>query len=415
VTIERREQPKGELHISYPTVQILVLNSGSSSIKFSFYDAGEGEPTSVFEGEVSGIGAAEAKFSFRDADGQDLAPQGGKARIASMTEAIKFVARAVTGPEVPKIDAVGYRVVHPGALLHGHQKITDEVMRDLQQAAEFAPLHDPAVVELIEAMRGQFPEAGHYACFDTVFHETMPAEAFTYPLPPEYAAKGVRRYGFHGLSCESIVAQLHATLVPFPRRLVIAHLGSGCSVTAVLGGKSIDTSMGLTPTGGVVMATRPGDLDPGLMLYLLRESNGDIAAVEKMLNHGAGLNALDGTSDMRAVRAAAEHGDAKALLALRVFTRSVTKAIGSYMALMGGLDALVFAGGIGEHDAASRAEILEGLEGLGIRLDKDRNEDKKPGMRTLSGDGLTTTIFVVPAEEDLMIARHVARLSSTEK
>jgi acetate kinase len=209
------------------------------------------------------------------------------------------------------------------------------------------------------------------------------------------------------------VVQMQATLVPFPRRLVIAHLGSGCSVTAVLEGRSVDTSMGLTPTGGVVMATRPGDLDPGLMLYLLRQSDTD--AVEKMLNHGAGLSALDGTPDMRAVRAAAEHGDERALLALRVFTRSVTKAIGSYMALMGGLDAVVFAGGIGEHDAASRAEILAGLEGLGIRLDEGRNGDKKPGMRSIGGDGMTTNIFVVPAEEDLMIARHVARLSATGK
>ena len=390
------------------------MNSGSTSIKFSFFDSGEAaDPVSVFEGEVSGIGGSEAKFSFRDADGHDLAPAGAKAKIGSLDEAIAFLARAVTGPEVPEIEAIGYRVVHPGASLRGHQKITDAVIKDLEAAAEFAPLHDPAVVKLIETMRGKFPEIGHYACFDTVFHETMPAEATTYPLPSEYASKGVKRYGFHGLSCESIVFQLQKAGVPFPRRMVIAHLGGGCSVTAVLEGKSIDTSMGLTPTGGIVMATRPGDLDPGLMLYLLRQNNGDVDAVETMLNHASGLAAFSptGSGDVRDLRAAAGRGSERARLALKVFTRSVTKTVGSYLALMGGLDAIVFAGGIGEHDAASRMEILGGLKALGIRLDAARNDEKKSGVRSLEVEGAPTAIYVVPAEEDLMIARHVVAMS----
>ena len=390
------------------------MNSGSTSIKFSFFDSGEAaDPVSVFEGEVSGIGGSEAKFSFRDADGHDLAPAGAKAKIGSLDEAIAFLARAVTGPEVPEIEAIGYRVVHPGASLRGHQKITDAVIKDLEAAAEFAPLHDPAVVKLIETMRGKFPEIGHYACFDTVFHETMPAEATTYPLPSEYASKGVKRYGFHGLSCESIVFQLQKAGVPFPRRMVMAHLGGGCSVTAVLEGKSIDTSMGLTPTGGIVMATRPGDLDPGLMLYLLRQNNGDVDAVETMLNHASGLAAFSptGSGDVRDLRAAAGRGSERARLALKVFTRSVTKTVGSYLALMGGLDAIVFAGGIGEHDAASRMEILGGLKALGIRLDAARNDEKKSGVRSLEVEGAPTAIYVVPAEEDLMIARHVVAMS----
>ena len=400
------------------TMHILVLNSGSSSIKFSFYDASEGSPVSVFEGEVSGIGGAEAKVSFRDAAGDDLTGEAGrgKAKIASTDEAVEFVARAVSRPEVPKIDSIGYRVVHPGARLRGHQKIDDAVLQDLREAAVFAPLHDPAVVKLIEAMRKRFPDASHFACFDTVFHETMPPEAKTYPLPESYVRKGVRRYGFHGLSCESVVAQLREASIPFPSRLAIAHLGGGCSVTAVLDGESVDTSMGLTPAGGVVMTTRSGDLDPGLVFYLLRQGDSDVDSIEKMLNHEAGLAGLSGISgDMREVREAATKGDRQAALALRVFIRSVKKQLGSYLALLGGLDAIVFSGGIGEHDAASRKESLAGLEGIGIYIDDQRNAEKKDGLRQVSAESSAVAVYIVPAEEDLMIARHVARLSGPAK
>ncbi len=176
------------------------------------------------------------------------------------------------------MDAVGYRVVHPGAKLDRHVRITDAVMRDLEEAVVFAPLHDPTAIEIIRETMERFPEAKHYAVFDTVFHETMPDEATTYAIPEEFRERGVRRYGFHGLSCESIVRQMLDAAergeMKFPRRMVIAHLGSGCSVTALVKGRSVDTTMGLTPTGGVVMGTRPGDLDPGLVLYLLRQMGG---------------------------------------------------------------------------------------------------------------------------------------------
>ncbi len=394
-------------------MQILVINSGSSSIKFSFFDAVDTGPRSVFEGEVSGIGSPEAKLSFKDAEGHDWVPeaQGKKARVASMDEAIAFVAKAVTGPEVPKIEAIGYRGVHPGPKLRGHLKIDDGVMEDLRKAAEFAPLHDPAALKIIKEMRRQFPETGHFACFDTVFHETMPPEATTYPLPEKYAEQGVRRYGFHGLACESVVFQLREAGVEPPRRMAIAHLGGGCSVTALLGGASVDTSMGLTPTGGIVMGTRPGDFDPGLMLWLVRQ--GSVDDVENTLNHKAGLAGMADTGDMQAVRAAAQGGDARAVLALQVFTRSVRKQIGGYMALLGGLDAIVFSGGIGEHDPASRQGILAGLEGLGILLDRTSNELEADGLRKVSDDGSTVAVYVVPAKEDLTIARHVARMSKT--
>jgi acetate kinase len=324
------------------------------------------------------------------------------------------VVNAVSKPQLPKVEAVGYRVVHPGPKLDRHQLITDAVLKDLEEAVVFAPLHDPAVIEVIKEMMSKFPDVHHYACFDTVFHQTMPETATTYPLPMKYRDQGVRRYGFHGLSCESIVRQLQAEkTILFPKRMVIAHLGSGCSVTALLDGRSVDTTMGLTPTGGVVMGTRPGDLDPGLMLYLLRQMQGDpIAALEKMLNHDAGMVALSGLpNDMKTVREAAANGDPRAKLAIDIFTRSVKKAIGSFIALLGGVDTVVFAGGIGEHDKKSREEILSGLGSFGISINSELNTAKDNALRRLSASQSQTTVLVVPAKEDWMIAVHVEHMA----
>jgi acetate kinase len=401
-------------------VHILVINSGSSSIKFSLFDSGAGEPRSLFEGEVTGIGAEKAGFKFRDADGRDLS--GGRKEVKAETpvEAIGLVVEAVSGEGLPVVEAVGYRVVHPGAKLDRHQRITPEVMKDLEEAVVFAPLHDPAVIEVIREMMERFPDVAHYACFDTVFHETMPEAATTYAIPAVYRERGVRRYGFHGLSCESIVRQMRTEVgLEFPRRMVIAHLGSGCSVTAVVDGRSVDTTMGLTPTGGVVMGTRPGDLDPGLVLYLLRQMAGErvnaletMLGLEKMLNHDSGMVALSGmANDMKAVREAVVRGDARAKLAVEIFTRSVKKAVGGFVALMGGVDAVVFAGGIGEHDARSRAEILGGLESFGISVNSRLNEATGDALRRVSASDSVPMVLVVPAKEDWMIAVHVDRMS----
>jgi acetate kinase len=319
---------------------------------------------------------------------------------------------------------VGYRVVHPGALLDRHQRITDKVLRDLDQAVVFAPLHDPASIALIREMMKRFPQARHYACFDTVFHQTMPAAASTYAIPAKFREQGVRRYGFHGLSCEGVVDDLRAASdkgqASFPPRMVIAHLGSGCSVTALLDGRSVDNTMGLTPTGGVVMGTRPGDLDPGLVLYLLRQAGGDrvaaLNAVETLVNHQSGMVALSGQpNDMRATRKAAAAGSADAGLALEVFTRSVRKAIGAFAWLLGGLDAVVFTGGIGEHDAQSRVEILGGLESSGIVLDARANEAGGDELRRVSSVGSQVVVWVVTAQEDRTIAVHVGQMESQEE
>jgi acetate kinase len=391
-----------------------VINSGSSSIKFSLFASGMGEPRSLFEGEVTGIGGAEGRFKFRDANGRDLSEGREKVNAENPVAAIRLVVDAVGEAGLSKVDAVGYRVVHPGAKLDRHQRITPDVMRDLEAAVVFAPLHDPAVIEVIQAMMERFPEVAHYACFDTVFHETMPEEATTYAIPEEYRKRGVRRYGFHGLSCESIVRQLRGLEgMEFPRRLVIAHLGSGCSVTAVVNGRSFDTTMGLTPTGGVVMGTRPGDLDPGLVLYLLRQMKGDqVSALEKILNHDAGMVALSGLpNDMKAVREAVEKGDERARLAVKVFTRSVKKAVGGFVAVMGGVDAVVFAGGIGEHDARSRGEILDGMKEMGISISSELNGAEGDAVRRLSASDSVATVLVVPAKEDWMIAVHVDHMA----
>jgi acetate kinase len=407
-------------------VHILVINSGSSSIKFSLFDgsqkAGMGAdlpwPCGLFDGEISGVGGAKLGFSFRDTQGKDLS-RGAEANPQTASDPVQLLEDAVTRPGMPTVDAVGYRVVHPGPRLDRHQRITEVVLQDLQQAVVFAPLHDPEAIALIRDMMKRFPNARHYACFDTIFHQTMPAEASTYPLPDEYRERGVRRYGFHGLSCESAVDEMRAAeargKAVFPQRLVIAHLGSGCSVTALVDGRSVDTTMGLTPTGGVVMGTRPGDLDPGLILYLLRQTEGDREAalngIETLLNHRSGMLALSGQpNDMRAIRNAAEAGSAEAKLAIQIFTRSVRKAMGAFAWLMGGLDAVIFTGGIGEHDVLSRTEILRGMEGYGIALDAVANAARGDDLRRVSAVDSQVVIWVIPAQEDRMIAIHVTRM-----
>jgi acetate kinase len=394
-------------------MNILVLNGGSSSIKFSTYENGSDAagvvPRCLVEGEVSRIGTQGATLKVSDADVET------EVDAKDLGAAIEVVLMSVSKASSAAPDAVGYRVVHPGAKLRGHQRVTPEVLDDLEGAFEFAPLHDPEALQLIRTAMKRYPESAHYACFDTVFHETMPEEATTYPLLLEYRERGLRRYGFHGLSCESIMRQMREQ-GEVPKRMVIAHLGSGCSVTALVDGRSVDTTMGLTPTGGVIMGTRSGDLDPGVVLYLLRQQQGTlaegVAVVEKLLNHASGIVGLTGmANDVRAVRTAAGKGNQQAELALKVFTRSITKAIGGYCWLLGGLDAIVFAGGIGEHDSRTRSEILANLAGLGVDIDASASHGATDGIQRISASESKTKIFIVPAQEDLMIALHVERMA----
>lgn len=406
----------GRSSVKGVSMQVLVLNSGSSSLKFSIYRtaaAGSDEdPTAVLDGELSGIGGAHARLRVKGATG-DVSRDEPKAADAGA--AADAVLELLAGKDMPAIDAVGYRVVHPGARLAGHQRITPEVLEALDEAVSFAPLHDPVALAVIRSAMKRYPAMGHFACFDTEFHRTMPEEAWTYAIPKRFRDAGVRRYGFHGLSCESVVHQMERRDKGVAGAMVLAHLGSGCSVTALRDGRSVDTSMGLTPDGGVLMGTRPGDLDPGLVLYLLRQGSGTASeaakTLESLLNHESGVVALSGVeNDMRATRKAAGEGSAEALLALKVFTRSITKTIGSFAWLLGGLDGIVFTGGIGEHDAATRREVLAGLKALGVGVDAERNEAEGSGMRAIGASDAKTDVLVVPAQEDLMIARHVARM-----
>jgi acetate kinase len=387
-------------------MRILVLNAGSSSIKFTVYEAAPGgQPGAVTEGNLSNIGTPHATLTV---DGNAQAAEAG-----TLDAAIALLLDAVGHQAAP--DAVGYRVVHPGPHVREHQRVTPQLLGELAAACKFAPLHDPEALQLIRAAMQRLPQAAHVACFDTVFHQTMPPEASTYPLPGELRAQGIHRYGFHGLSCESVVQQLTG-LGLLPQRMVIAHLGSGCSVTALREGRSIDTTMGLTPTGGVLMGTRSGDLDPGLVLYLLRQQQGSAeaaaSAVETLLNHSSGTSALaDMPNDVKAIREAAASGNAEAQLALQVFTRSITKAIGGFQWLLGGLDTLVFTGGIGEHDARTRDEILVNLAPLGVDLAPNPLPAPIDGIQRISSSASRTQVLVVPAQEDRMIALHVLRLS----
>jgi acetate kinase len=397
-------------------LHLLVINSGSSSIKFSIFAADHSSPHSLCEGEISGIGTGKATLRFQSATQNQPSSS---IKADDSVEGLSHVVSAIAQSGIPAIDAVGYRVVHPGPKLDRHTLITPEVLHQLDEAVSFAPLHDPPAIAIIRNTMERFPSLPHFACFDTIFHQTMPETASTYAIPLEYRSHGVRRYGFHGLSFESIVAQMREASVYLPHRMVIAHLGSGCSITALLNGHSVDTTMGLTPTGGVVMGTRPGDLDPGLILYLLRQQKGDqldaVTTVEHILNYGCGVSALSGLpNDMRSTRQAAGEGNTSAQLAIDVFTRSVRKAIGSYAFLLGGLDAIVFTGGIGEHDAKSRAEIVTGLQSLGIILNTELNDAKKSDRQgelwRISASESHTDIFLIPAKEDWIIARHVQRM-----
>lgn len=391
---------------SMPDNAILVLNSGSSSLKFGVYSDAAGDPRPTHRGEIESIGGGEGKIWIKDADGKTLEEE--SRTFAQQSDAAKAVAEQLAKLNLPKLKGVGHRVVHGGPRLTKHQRITPEVLKTLEGAAHFAPLHVPAATALIRETGKLYPGVPQFACFDTAFHTTMPEAAARLPLPKKYWDTGVRKYGFHGLSCESIVHKLGERL---PKFLIVAHLGNGASITAIVDGKSVDTTMGLTPTGGIIMGTRPGDLDPGVLLHLLNTGT-DGKALAKLLDKESGLLGISGTaSDMRKLHAAANKGDAPAELAIEMFARAAAKAIGGFAAMIGHLDMVVFTGGIGEHDADVRTRICAGMEIFGVRLDE--NENKRSALR-ISRPGAAISVEVIESDEDGQIARHVVRLLEEE-
>ncbi|MHB1023055.1 MAG: acetate/propionate family kinase [Acidobacteriaceae bacterium] len=396
--------------------EILALNSGSSSLKFGLY-AVNGEKTEpLYSGSIQGIHTSKSNFVIRNTQGVVLLEDNHV--IASQQDAIELLSNSLRLLPYPKPAAIGHRLVHGGPHLLQHQRITPAVLEQLHEAAIFAPLHVPVALELIEAATKHFHGTPQFACFDTAFHATMPEVATHFALPKKLWDAGVHRYGFHGLSCESIMATLRAESSPLPKRVIIAHLGNGASLTAVLDGESIDTTMGLTPTGGIVMGTRPGDLDPGVLLHLLRTTeyatvSGKEAAakLEHLLNHESGLLGLsDATSDMRQLGELAAE-DPAAAMAIEIFCRTAKKALAGLIAVLGGVDLLVFTGGIGQHDAHIRKCICEGLEFAGIRLNEEANQK---GDAVISRQDSQVSVRVLCPYEELQIARLSAHLLRKE-
>ncbi len=388
------------------TIPILTINSGSSSLKLGLFIEKEGEEHVLFDVLAEGLGKRDGKLEVRNEAGKLLRSEA----LVSKTQeqALEQVARRLGELQADEPAAIGHRVVHGGPHLTTHQRITPEVFDELQRSVHFAPLHIPSALRLIKEAQKIYPKVQHFACFDTAFHRTLPEAAARFALPSDLFLEGIRRYGFHGLSYESIVRRLSKNL---PRRVVIAHLGNGASLAAVENGLSVDTTMGLTPTGGIPMGTRSGDLDPGILLHLMRTKQMAVDALEDLLNHDSGLVGLSGnTSDMRELQASADRGSAAAGLAIEIFCRSIQKTIAAFSAVLQGLDLLVFTGGIGEHSAKVRSSACKGLGFLGIQLDQDRNRRHAP---TISTETSKCRVVVIPSEEDSQIARHCRRLMSS--
>lgn len=378
---------------------VLSINSGSSSLKVALYQNHDGESRKLVSGSVSGVGRVDGSLKLKGMDGEVLLDR--SYSLSTQQQALGEMLRALSVVSPGELSAIGHRVVHGGPNLTSHQRITPEVVETLKASVHFAPLHIPPSVTLIEETTRLLPKVPQFACFDTAFHATLPAVAHHYAVPERFYEQGLRRYGFHGLSYESIVERLRED-GELPRRLICAHLGSGASLAAIEDGKSVDTSMGLTPLGGIPMSSRPGDLDPGVLLYILREERFTVDALEKMLNHQSGLYALSGgETDMQSLVSARDKGGPRATLAVEAFAMSVRKFIGAYAAVLGGVDTLVFSGGIGEHSAEVRRLCCEGLEPLGIT--PEDGADPKPGGK----------VRVMVADEEQQIARHCFSLIGT--
>jgi acetate kinase len=381
-----------------PGLNILALNSGSSSLKFGMYRVHPSRTEMLLCGEAQSIGGKEGKFLAQDSHQAALLSE--TASIPSQREAIIRIGRLLADSKMPTPAAIGHRIVHGGPKLRQHCSIDDSVLRQLEAAIAFAPLHVPSALSVIRFAQEHFPGLPQVACFDTTFHAELEEVARVLPIAEDLRSEGIQRYGFHGLSCESIVHQLKNDL---PNRLIIAHLGNGASITAVRGGKSIDTSMGLTPTGGIIMGTRSGDLDPGVLVYLVREKKFNATMLEELVDHRSGLLGISGVgSDMRRLHeAASSNPDAR--LAIRMFCYSARKQLAGMIAALDGIDLIVFTGGIGENDGDVRAAICGGLSWIGVSLDDARN---RSATNPISDTASRCAVLVLASQEDEQIARH---------
>lgn len=384
---------------------ILTINSGSSSIRFAVYKAGE-PPRRQLDGKIDRIGLKGTNLTVEDPAGKPQVPR--RLAAADPLAAMRFLLDWLQShPVFASVEAAGHRVVH--GMRHSEpERVTPKLLAELRRITPYAPEHLPRGIALIEAFSRRHPGLPQVACFDTAFHRGMPRVAKLLPIPRRYAARGVERYGFHGLSYAYLLEEL-GRLDPAAAkgRVILAHLGNGASLAAVRHGKSIDTSMGFTPTAGLVMSTRTGDLDPGLLYYLARTERMTAARLQRMVNHESGLLGVSGTSSDLRDLLARETRDARAAEAVALFCYQAKKWIGSFAAALGGLDTLVFAGGTGENAPLVRERICDGLGFLGVELDRRRNAKNAP---LLSPDDGRVKVRVIRTDEELMIAKSVSRI-----
>jgi len=400
-------------------VNVLVINCGSSSVKYSLFRMADGAGgETLASGLVEKIGEAKSRIHHTVAgrkESRDAPAPDHRSAFDLMIRELAEGPRAVlAGPA--DIHAVGHRVVHGGERFTESVRITDEVLTAIEANATLAPLHNPPNLVGIRAAMDLLPGVPHVAVFDTAFHQTLPPRAFLYAIPYGlYEQHDIRRYGFHGTS-HRYVTEAAAELLRQPldeTNLITCHLGNGCSVAAVRGGKSIETSMGLTPLEGLVMGTRSGDVDPAVVFHLVRALGMTVEEVDRVLNRESGLAGLSGVSnDMREVLHAARAGNRRAELAIEIFCYRLRKYIGAYTAVLGRVDALVFTAGIGENAPDVRERSCAGLEALGYRLDAAKNEARGGGARDVAARDSEKRIFVIPTDEEAMIARDTARLAA---
>ena len=397
-------------------MNVLVINAGSSSLKYQLMNPETGAVLAKGLCERIGI---DGKFTYKpQVEGKEVLDAIDVA-MPTHSEAIQAVLDALVGEKtgviasMKEIDAVGHRVVHGGEKFAASVVITDEVMAAIEECNALAPLHNPANITGINACKAIMPGVPMVAVFDTAFHQTMPPVAYTYALPYEYYEKdAVRRYGFHGTS-HKYVSQRAAAMLgkdPSELKLVSCHLGNGSSITAVDGGKSVDTSMGFTPLAGLPMGTRSGDLDAGILEYLMNKYNMGIKEMVSILNKKSGVQGVSGvSSDFRDLENAGKEGNTRASLAVEMFNYGVKKLIGSYAAAMGGVDAIIFTAGVGENSKAQRMDIASGLEFMGVKMDAQKN-DVRGKEAVISADDSKVKVLLIPTNEELMIAMDTAAI-----
>lgn len=401
-------------------MKILVLNCGSSSVKYKLIDTEN--DTVMAEGGVEKIGLPDGFLKYKLSDGSKAIRELG---LVDHKGAVKAVLDILTDPEVgcirsySEIGAVGHRVVHGGEKFSKSVLLTDEVLQQIKDCYDLAPLHNPANVTGIEAVEEILPGVKQVGVFDTAFHQTMPAKSFMYALPYKYYKEdGVRRYGFHGTShryvsqrvCEILGVDINK------EKIITCHVGNGGSITAVLYGKSVDTSMGLTPVEGLMMGTRVGDVDPGALTYLMKKHNLSADELQKIINKESGvLGITELSSDMREIEAADKAGDPRAHLALEMYEQRITKYIGAYAAEMGGVDIIVFTGGVGENQTGLRGNVCRPLGFMGVELDEQLNMTTRGTETVISAPSSKVKVVVVPTDEEMMIARDTRDIVSKLK